>query len=601
MFNDERDHIVLNENAYFYKRNQGKSFEKNEIKELFKSKNSIKKLELYNKVKESIIVKNKTVSYSILIFKFEQSPSILKQELSKWLEVKIAYLVIVEIDDYVVISSKNISSIGKISKFLEPIDYETLSTLFVDNNTHFESFSLQNTNIAHSAVRNKTITSNNLKDNFSPLGANTYVLKNMRINSNSEKITLALNSSRINNFGKKNGLEEFIKWCVDTKDKIDKHTATETFLSVFSTPVDFKKHIDNLKPSAILFDTNQFYNDLDSGKIQKVILEYERNHTLFTRELKISKYLERFDTFNKIKNFQIENTLTDDLNVQKNKAKTSFILKSDKLKNVKLILEDQNEPEPILNYINSLNDFIIHFEEGDFIYTKRKLFRDSKLRGNIHNFLKIFLTYSSLEKTDSEKGELKNDKGEKRKKGDPPSLITEFPNKSVFRFVEEEFKTKYDYFICDDMGSEWNDHFGINKETISFYHSKHKDSTFSATDFQDVIGQAQKNFGNLMPSDDQLNKKINKWTGVIANTQIKTLRHGSDVNSAINQWKETKLNPNLKREVYIVVDFISKSLLETELKKSKLNNQALQILWFISSYISSAQELGISPYVVCKP
>jgi hypothetical protein len=241
-----------------------------------------------------------------------------------------------------------------------------------------------------------------------------------------------------------------------------------------------------------------------------------------------------------------------------------------------------------------LNDFIIHFEEIDFIYTKRKLFRDSKLLGNIDNFLKIFLPYSELEKTTSEKGET-------RKKGDPHSLDTEFPNETVFNFVEKEFKSKYDFFLCDDKGNEWCDHFGITKDNISFYHSKSGKSQLSASDFHIVIGQAQKNFGNLMPSDKQLGNKLKTWNGEVKDTQIKMLRHGSDVNSAIKQWKETKLNPNLKREVYIVVDFISKSLLETELKKSKLNNQALQILWFISSYISSAQELGISPYIICKP
>lgn len=597
MFNDEREYIILNENAYFYKRNENTPISRNKINSIFRAA-SVGKIGnyLFNRIKETITIGSKVVSYSLCVFKFSKTPAFISSYIESWVEIKLAYLLIVEIDDYVVMSKKNISGINSMLELLTPIDYEILSSLFVDDETSFEQFSLQNMNISDKSVRSKSISSEDLKGNFSPLGAGSYILKNMRVKTQNEKITLALNTSRINKFGLKNGIPEFISWADRVKNKIVTHDVRETFLSIFAEPQDFEKVRDSLTPIAILLDTNQIIQDVDDEVIERVIVEFEGAQ----REINIVGILSKFSRLLQVSTisdgnkvcFKIENKVANDFYLKLN-AK-SITLTSKKLKAVKFITSDNDEVS-ILDYINQRNDFITNFEDLEFVYTKRKLFKDSKLLGNIQSFLKIFKTFPALENTTSEKGEITN-------------ASTSFGVNSVFQFVEDEFQEEFDYFICDDIGREWADHIGINDNKISFFHSKSRNSVFSASDFQDVVGQAQKNFGNLTPTNGQLARKEEIWQTIYrGDTQIVKLRKGDNVSNAVVKWKETLQNPNLKREVNLVVDFISKRELEDRLirlrngESFQEKNEIIQILWFISSFISSSQELGVESYICCKP
>lgn len=174
-------------------------------------------------------------------------------------------------------------------------------------------------------------------------------------------------------------------------------------------------------------------------------------------------------------------------------------------------------------------------------------------------------------------------------------------------FVEAEFLTTSNFFVCDDLGREWADHIGVTEEKVMFYLSKYKDSTFSATSFQDIVGQAQKNLGNLTAQDYQLASKRDFWNGIYPNSEIKRLRKGDDVDDFINQFKAAIKNPYLKREMYLVINFISKSELQENLNKLKSGitfgqkNETIQILWFISSLVSSCKEVNVDPYICCKP
>lgn len=171
--------------------------------------------------------------------------------------------------------------------------------------------------------------------------------------------------------------------------------------------------------------------------------------------------------------------------------------------------------------------------------------------------------------------------------------------------------SSYDYFICDDLYKEWADHIGLNEKFISFYHSKYKNSSFSASDFQDIVGQALKNLGNLSPSDDQWDIKEGFWNNLYKNnsieTQINRIRTGQNSNDVISYFKKIKGYPNIKKQVHIVINFISKSALEDKLIRLKNGeqfrerNEIIQILWFISSLISSCFEANTEVYIHCKP
>ncbi len=233
------------------------------------------------------------------------------------------------------------------------------------------------------------------------------------------------------------------------------------------------------------------YADFEENRIETCFILNGEDE----REIDIIKVLNNFERLLKIKpevsggntNYQVINKSIDDLYISLN-AK-SITLRSKKLAKV-YIQFSEDSVQPILNYINWTNSFIGTFDTPDLVYSNRKLFKDSRLLSNIEAFLKVFIPHPELEYVTSEKGEFTN-------------ISTDFDDASTFGFAENYFMADSEYFICDDLGKEWADHIGLKDESISFYHSKFKNSKFSASAFQDIIGQAQKNLGNLSPSDNQ--------------------------------------------------------------------------------------------------
>lgn len=595
------ENILINENAYFYENSDDVQISNNKITEIFRTVSSVK---TGNYLLNSIRLRlnqNEDIYYSICVFKYTTKPTFIEEELTNWEEEKIAYLLIVEIEDYIVISKKNISKLQDFLKQFKPLDYSVLSTLFVTDDTSFEKFSLKNLNVSDKAVREKTIEAIDLKENFSALGASNYLLNSLRLKNNDEKTSLMLNSSRINKFGKKNSIENFCFWSKNLVHQIKSHINISTFLSIFAEPQDYETLKDGLVPISILFNFSNIYTDFEQGLINRVIVRYTfEDGEIHDKEINLIDFLSKFERLCKVDTVagvnSIKNTTSTDLEIKLNDK--SITIRSQKLKNVKLIQDNGNEIS-ITDYINGKNSFIINFDNINLAYSNRKLFKDSRLIGSIPNFLKIFKPHNDLNNITSEKGAFL-------------TTSTSFENNSLFGFVENNFQNDFDYFICDDLSKEWADHIGISENKISFFHSKHKISNASASAFQDIVGQAQKNLGNLTPQDFQLESKRNIWNSTYnssdgINTLIVRSRKGQNSNQIIDQFKETIKNPYLRKEVILIIDFISKANLETYLD-DLINgvyfaerNETIQILWFISSLISSCQELNTEVTIYCKP
>lgn len=435
-----------------------------------------------------------------------------------------------------------------------------------------------------------------MQENFSALGANTYMLSGMRVSNNDEKITLALNTSRINKFGEKKGILQFINWSLLIKSKIELYKESENFTSIFAKPIDFETNRSYLVPVGILFNTSKLSDQISVGNITGayyVVGDRRRSIPLNSVLSFLSKMLnvERTASGRKVV-FSVKSNSVKDMILRINRK--SITVASSKLRHIYFEVDGEDDFS-LLNYLNSNNEYIISFEDIEMIYSNKKLFKDSKLLENIDQFMKVFEPYPELDHTTSEKGLV-------------TTTSTEFNHSSVFRFVEDKFKDSFDYFICDDIGKEWADHIGVSEEEIVFFHSKSKNSLFSASDFQDVFGQAQKNLGNITPTWTQLEKKGIFWMKPYTTTLINRLRSQTKtIPDAIEMWKDTMRNPNVTREVKIVVDFISMSGLKTRLQKLKdgiafrEQNEIVQILWFVSSLVASSQEAGVKCKIVCKP
>lgn len=350
---------------------------------------------------------------------------------------------------------------------------------------------------------------------------------------------------------------------------------------------------DSLNPISILLIFSKLYDDFENGRI---VTFFIRNSKLGKeRRFNLIQYLDSFERLLKIEKdenvFRIKNTVTDDLELKMNNK--SITLQSLKLKNI-ILQKDDGYDISFIDYINKYCSFILNFENIDLVYSNRKLFKDSKLLGNIEHFIKIFIPFEDLANITSEKGNFTINQ-------------TQFADDSIFNFVEKQFLDSSEFFICDDLGREWADHIGITEDRVTFYLSKYKDSSFSATAFQDIIGQAQKNLGNLTPQNYQLMSKRDFWNRSYPNSNISRLRKGDNIDNFIHQYQSTIKNPYLKRECYLVINFISKAELQNNLNQLKgginfaQKNETIQILWFISSLVSSCKEVNIDAYICCKP
>lgn len=593
------ENIILNENAYFFKKVKENFLTKKLIENTFKEASTDKTGRfLLKKIKTKVTVSGKDAQYSICVFKYPKKPTFIKEEITEWQETKLAYICIVDFKKHISISKRNISGTKELYKKIQPIDYKILTSIFITNTTSFEKFSMNNMNISDKSIRAKSVEANDLKENLSTLGLQSYVLNNVRLNNENDKISLTLNSSRINKFGNKNNIDFFIDWSKIIIDKIESYTPSDSFISTFATPQDFEEQRDNLKPISILITLNYLFSAFEENKIENCKIFIEEKE----REINLIKVLDKFQRLLEIEEisddekstFLIKNSVANDLKISKNKKTIS--LRSKKLNNVIIKFTDETELS-IIDYLNRTNSFIITFDTPDLIYSNKKLFKDNRLLGNIDSFLSIFTPYAELNTITSEKGTF-------------TTTSDIFTSDSIFGFVENNFQEDSEYFICDDLGKEWADHIGLYKDNISFYHSKYKESNFSASAFQDIIGQAQKNLGNLSPTENQWPMKESLWSNTYRIDEIETnisrIRKGDNSNNAINYFKELRTLPNISKNVYLVINFISKTDLTDRLEKLKNGesfrerNEVIQILWFVSSLISSCYEVSANIHIICK-
>lgn len=591
------NHLVLSENAYFYK--QKEDLTEQFIGQVFSCVSSEKEL---NEIRCQVIKCFKEeldIIYSLLIFDFESQPNFLSEDYTDAKEVKFAYLLIVEYKDYIIVSKRNISGLKEFYKKVENIDYKLLSRLFIDEKTFFNKFSLKNMDIADSALRNKVLESNDLRSSISTFSASRYILNNLRVSNEKEKMSLSLNTSRINKIGNKINIFELFSWVISTVDKIEGYEEKNTYLDIFSEPIDFESVKGSIAPICVLFTMEELLNDLELDLIEKFMYKHgdrEKNLSYTVIEGIISKLSTFFEVEEVGRNrYKIPNTIDKTLTLKANKK--SITISSSKFKRVVIKYTDEMEIN-MLEYMNRKSNFIISFDKPDYIYFNRKIFRDSRLMGNLELFESTFVGHEEMSRCTSEKGSFEPD-------------TTCFTDDSVFNFVENILCDNSQVLICDDLSNEWADFISVENDSVSFYHAKSKGKDgLSATAFQDVVGQALKNLSFFTPSNEQWESKKELWSKKYKNdkvqTQINRLRKGVTVEESIENYIKKVSEPNVRKRVNIVVNFISKEKLFLNLYKLRdtgectRKTQIIQILWFISSLINGCNELGIDVNIHCR-
>jgi len=595
------DKLLLNNNAYFYQKQ--KSLTRNKITQIFTEVSRDKLSNRYSlkEIMSVATVGDENFYYSICIFKYTKKPSFLSEPVDGIYETKFSFLLIAEYSNYIIVYKNNVSGLKTLNDFIEPIDYSIISRLFVEDETLFEKFYVSNMSTADNALRNKSLEANNLQGTISRIGAPKQVIHNMRVSNENQRTSLSLNTSRINYLGDKKILQDFLAWVVTVSKKIDGFTPRDTYLDSFAQPINFGEYVDSLEPICILIKFDKLLDEIERGNIERIYQVDDNGEEV--EGFNINTFINHFKVTLNIDNekegiFNIDSEIDSDMRLSI--ASKSIRVNSPEFK--KVIIDRGSDVFSDLNsFVNNRNDFIVNFSETTLIYTYRKLFRDHRLLQDLEGFLSVFNPYQQLVNTTSEKGEFSN-------------AQTEFEQNSVFRFIVDEFVTDSTVMFCDDLNNEWADIIAVKSDSIVFYHAKHKEGQgLSASNLQDIIGQAHKNLGNLEPTDSMLDVKANEWQRTYNNdgaqTQIRRLLKGPNdsIQESIICYKAALNQPNVSRQVNLVVDFISKQQLAEGLQRLSNNetfarrNEVTQILWFVSSLIANCKELGIETYISCRP
>ena len=489
--------------------------------------------------------------YSLRVFKEKpKMPGFIRVYDSNWREQKIGYYLFIEYRDYVAILRKNCVVPKDISFKLEHLDYDKLIALYADKKTEFKKLSMQNLDGSDHAMRFKSYEALDLKDNISPIGSSHYYIRSVNGNNGSERFTLTINASRINNSGSGYTLDAICDWVKETVDKIilDKRCVSD-FLNIFAKPVKYVDVWNSLKPSSLLLLFGPIVTLHDDEGAQFYFIKEDRKVLIddATFRRKIGMTLRCFE----------------EVHYDDNEGKFSYytgidncieikILKSGiKLINPEwnnIIIEGSIDGEhdgSLSEIINKYSLFNVYFSDTELIYSNRTLFKDTKLLSSAHHFLEVL------------KNRIEGSFSCEKYNESSPRGLNDWGGSSIFKYVESNFMQEYTYFICDDCGSEWADHIGISEGRVTFFVEKHKKSQDSASAFQDVVGQALKNLANLIPSESQLNEKRRKWIDNYETSNIPRFRsRRGNVDEAIHAYSGDSRSPIPMISVHSVGDFL---------------------------------------------
>lgn len=299
-------------------------------------------------------------------------------------------------------------------------------------------------------------------------------------------------------------------------------------------------------------------------------------------------------TFNSI---EIQGNLYKDLN---NKIHLNLNM------NNNTIIIDSDNKEEITDYLHNKN-FTIYYATQQIIYTKGYYFMPNiKTRYNEVNNYELWDNIETLK-------ELKDCKNEKLGEYPQKAFINsiKWPIDSVFGVILKELENHHkeiDYLVCDDMGCEFADFIALSSQEnkVIMIHCKHKKTSISASSFQDVCGQANKNIHILFVSDYLTNSvtKSAKWNNKWVYSTYKTDRmiKGS-VETFLDAYTKIMQKPNSRKEVWLVNSGLSKSELEKQLtlsNKKKQKEQTPPLLYILASTQDNLTKVNAKLKIYCK-
>ena len=594
------DGFSINEGAYFYRKNF--EIDENEIKRIFTTikENAHSHTNIVEIIKEPVFLPTgNSAICSLKIFQNKTVPPFIKEvrlDLQKRENI-ICYFLLIEIRNFLVLFTRHANGLSSFKNKHTPITSNHLAGALVTDSTIFTQMRMGNMNLNQFALRNKSYESDDLSQSMPTYGSSRQILKTARIQNENETIALGFSTSRISKIGsERKTIVSLCRWAEGIINGFENpYDVMQSLMGHFSTPVKWKDFKNTLVPSYLLIDFYELENLIQNNHL---IIQYKKNDEAFLIESS-NFFTHMYRAFNGCKtvvekNAHKEYVCEDSWGLlEVVLQKTGIRLRgSGRLDNLYLV-DEGGHSKKLITYINLYKCFYVGFEDFQFIYHGNQLHKDGNIFDSVESLLSIFSGILEMNVVSSEKGL-------------PKLSDVDFADDTVFHVVEQTFRNEgASHIICDDMGFECADHIVLSKNKISFVHSKAKGRVgLSASSFQEVIGQALKNIGNIRYMN--VAEKIRNWRGSkFHGSNIDVCREG-DLDTFEDTYKEILNAPNGIKEVCIAVDFISKMELRNafnalkEGRSFRHKHAVSQMIWLLSAFISSCKDADLQCRIFCR-
>lgn len=598
-------HLSLNEGAYFFEKGDV-NINKTVISNLFdKVADGTKVLERKYRIRENGLQHADHALCSLLVFTYNSDPTFVNygqnpvpQDL---VEKKVGYLLVIEIGDYVVFIKKNANHMAAFIDNLQPIDGDTLSGILISGRgTSFQQVRIANMSTNANAMRNKSFEAEDLESTMAMFNANNSVISMVRLDDQQNGVcTLSVSTSRLSKFGAKKDIHDTLVWVDGIIDALVNYIPADNFLKRFALPVTWKKEKEHLTPVSLLINKQELLNYMGQNPTFYKMANGQQTALTADEQGKLLRFLAKTYTLRRLSDRDYACHLFGDLHLSIRAA--GIGLKGHGMVNEILYDKGDGQYEKLITLINSLACFTISFDNYQYMFYGRRLYKNGQIVKDIEAIKSTLIPVPALNTSSSEKGDnyTIND--------------TEFHENCVFKIVEDEF-AKSTCLVCDDLGNEWADHIAINGDTISFIHSKSNNmagkTSLSASNFQDAIGQALKNIGYLNPNDAFLAAKSRNMANTPTyylnqqQTSIQRVRRGT-LQQFVDEIKRLRMSPNFTREVCLAVDFLSRQELIDAFdnivagRPFRQKNYTVQLIWLLNAFISSCKDADLHCKIYC--
>jgi hypothetical protein len=527
---------------------------------------------------------------SLGVYLVEQEPPFLQG--SRVRERRGAFLLVVEFREHAAVFSRNVGDVAMVlpDQFNE-ISQGAATRLLADGDTRYERVRMTNMTIARSVIRARTVEAVDLRGILNAVTSRRSVPTGMRYVSRAGRFSVTPGVARLQEHRPRASLEDLAAWAATVIADVPGATARSIpFLESFPRPITLAMKPDSVKPAGLLLQLEELFDGLEDGRF--IVLA----GTPVAKATRADEHHIR----NRLLPYQEVLELDDDGNVRGAPApesvrahKLQYGFHCRTLEDVVVEEVESGLRKTLPGWLSSNQHFIVTFSDPEYAYVGGTLFRDAGLMGTIETVI------STLE-VDWPVAGATSEKGTTRSKA-------RFSPKSLFGVTEKRMRDAgKTLVICDDLGDEWADFIAVDdragRREIQLAHCKHGDGNTSASALHVVVAQAMKNLGRLVPSDADLRRKARTWRGRCHG--LPRVRHGAAGTSIVRAFRAVNGDPASRREVIIVVDYLSRNALQKAARGVKRGDSVrphlVQLFWLLASFVLACVEVGATPRIKCR-